>query len=263
VQFGSVIRTTNPSKLHWNYFLALERDLEATSRYIEFGKANFRVYSIELAHLLFAAASEVDVIAKLLCKRFAPMNQCGNINQYRPVLLGTLADLPKTKVFVPRYGLSFRPWDNWGRPTNPPTNPDWWGSYNKVKHERDAHFPEATLKNALNALGALLIFDPHVPPLQPLSRSCRRTSSESERDYEAARTAIKPFAVTERPLLWKPPGTLRGRGGMPGGKRTLTGLWPSITRALYRLNPSKPVRHSGAPVLRARSECEFRGDRLK
>ena len=145
------------SKLHWNYFLALEKDLEAVSRYVEFSKQNENVYSIELAHLLFAAASEVDVIAKLLCKRFAPQKTCEKIDQYRPVLLGTLADLPTTEVFVPRYGLSFKPWDNWAGPHNP----DWWRSYNKVKHERDAHFPEATLKNALNALGALLILTYH------------------------------------------------------------------------------------------------------
>lgn len=30
-----------------------------------------------------------------------------------------------------------------------------------MKHERDAHFHEATLKNALNALGALLILTYH------------------------------------------------------------------------------------------------------
>jgi hypothetical protein len=48
-------------KLHWNYFLALERDLEVVSRYVEFSRPNFQVFSIELAHLLFAAASEVDV----------------------------------------------------------------------------------------------------------------------------------------------------------------------------------------------------------
>jgi hypothetical protein len=30
-----------------------------------------------------------------------------------------------------------------------------------VKHERDVHFQEATLKNALNALGALLIIIYH------------------------------------------------------------------------------------------------------
>jgi hypothetical protein len=159
-------------KLHWNYFLALERDLEAVSRYIEFSPSNFQVYSIELAHLLFAAASEVDVVAKLLCERVAPAKPQGNINEYKAVLLPEFPDLPTTQVFVPRYGLSFAPWSNWAGATNP----DWWRSYNHVKHERDTYFNEATLKNALNALGALLIFTYHfyarilaVPPAKILS----------------------------------------------------------------------------------------------
>jgi len=60
---------------------------------------------------------------------------------------------PAAQVTVPRYGLTLTPWSNW----TGTTNPTWWRSYNNVKHERDAHFNEATLKNALNALGALLI----------------------------------------------------------------------------------------------------------
>lgn len=144
-------------KLHWNYFLALERDLEGVSRYVEFAKPNFAVYSIELAHLLFAAASEVDVIAKLVCDRVDAAAPANNINEYKPVLLKALPDLPTTNVFIPRYGITLAPWDNW----NGANNPDWWRSYNNVKHERDAHFEEATLKNALNALGALLILTFH------------------------------------------------------------------------------------------------------
>jgi hypothetical protein len=69
------------------------------------------------------------------------------------VLLAEFPDLPTRKVFVPRYGLTLTPWDNWAGNTNP----DWWRSYNNVKHERNTHFQEATLQNALNALGALLI----------------------------------------------------------------------------------------------------------
>lgn len=141
------------TKIHWNYFLALEKDLETVSRYIEFTDKNFDVFSIELAHLLFAAASEVDVIAKILCERFSPTSCPGNINEYRPILLGRLPNLPNVEVFVPRFGITLKPWDNWNRPNNP----DWWRSYNNVKHERDLYFNEATLKNALNALGGLLI----------------------------------------------------------------------------------------------------------
>lgn len=141
------------SKLHWNYFLALERDLEVVSRYIEFCPANFSTYSIELAHLLFAAASEVDVIAKSLCQILSPVSPCKNIDQYRTIITNGLPTLPAIQIFVPRYGHTLTPWDNWAHGTNP----DWWHSYNNVKHERNKYFHEATLKNALNALGALLI----------------------------------------------------------------------------------------------------------
>ena len=153
-----MIRATT-SKLHWNYFIALERDLDVVSRYVEFCTENENVYSIEFAHLLFAAASEVDVVAKLLCQRLQPAAPRSNIDDYRSVLLIELPDLSTTKVVVPRYGLSFTPWDNWA--STPPSNPLWWGSYNKVKHERNTHFDKATLKNALNALGALLILTYH------------------------------------------------------------------------------------------------------
>lgn len=144
-------------KLHWNYLIALDRDLEVVSRYVEFCEQNYNVYSIELAHLLFAAASEVDTIAKLLCERLQPAAPRRNIDEYSAVLLAAFPDLPTTQVFVPRYGLTLTPWDNW----TGDDNPIWWRSYNKVKHERDVHFDQATLKNALNALGALLILTFH------------------------------------------------------------------------------------------------------
>lgn len=146
-----------PAKVHWNYFLALERDTEKLSRYVEFCESNYSVFSIELAHLLFAAASEVDVVAKLLCEHVAPAAPRANINDYKAALLPAIAELPDIEVFVPRYGLSFKPWSDWSR-QQPPL---WWKSYNKVKHERDAHFNQATLNNALNALGALLVLTFH------------------------------------------------------------------------------------------------------
>lgn len=142
-----------PNKIHWNYFLALETDLEAVSRYIEFSKDNLQTYSIELAHLLFAASSEVDVIAKSLCKLLAPAANRRNINEYRSIIASGIPTFANEQVFVKRYELTLTPWDNWQRNTNPV----WWRSYNNVKHERDRYFSEATLQNALNALAGLLI----------------------------------------------------------------------------------------------------------
>jgi len=140
------------NRVHWNYFLALERDLELSSRYVEFSPANMAAYSIEFAHVLLAASSEVDVLAKLLCERLAPTAPRGNIDQYRAVLAGELPGLVTEAVFAPRYSLEIVPWDTWANSVNPP----WWRSYNNVKHERDSCFSEATLENALTSMAALL-----------------------------------------------------------------------------------------------------------
>ena len=145
------------SKLHWTYFAALERDLEVVARYVEFAEANLGTFSLELAHLLMAASSEVDVVAKLLCARLDPDSPRKNIDHYRDVLTRRLPDLSSMPVLIPRYGMRLTPWDNWTRGENP----DWWRSYNNVKHERNAYFQEATLKNALNSLAALLCLTFH------------------------------------------------------------------------------------------------------
>jgi hypothetical protein len=141
------------SKLHWNYFIALEQDTERLSRYIEFCDQNLEVYSIELAHLLFAAASEVDVVAKALCELIDPTAPRNNIEHYRLLLTPRIASILTEEVYIPRFAMILRPWDNWATGTNPL----WWGGYNNVKHHRDAHFHDANLKNALNSLGGLFV----------------------------------------------------------------------------------------------------------
>ena len=144
------------SLIHWNYFLALESDLEDVSRYIEFSSKNFKTYSIELAHLLLASASEVDVVVKEICKILAPNQPATNINQYREIIVQHLPEFPREHVYIPRFGISLRPWDMWRRRKNP-KNPLWWKSYNNVKHRRDTHFEDANLQHVLNSMGGLLI----------------------------------------------------------------------------------------------------------
>ena len=145
------------SLIHWNYFLALEKDLEATSRYIEFIEANFKIYSIELAHLLLASSSEIDVVIKGLCTLIAPVEERKNINDYRAIIRSHLPEFINESIYINRYGISLTPWDNWlGE-----ENPHWWRSYNNVKHERDMYFDQANLENVIRSMGALLITNFH------------------------------------------------------------------------------------------------------
>lgn len=140
-------------KHHWNYFLAIEKDLENLSRYIEFSDANLGTYSIELTHILLSASSEVDVIMKQLCTLVDSTRQTNNINDYKDIVQRQLATFINEEICIDRFGLSYKPWDNW----NGNQNPNWWRSYNNVKHQRNNHFSEANLQNTINAVGALLL----------------------------------------------------------------------------------------------------------
>src|SRR3989344_7506504 len=99
---------TGPSLAHWNYFLALEKDLEVLSRYIEFTETNFTCYSLEISRILFSAASEVDVVAKQLCVKINQTSSASNINQYRDEIRTAYPNLQSFKVTIPRFGLELR-----------------------------------------------------------------------------------------------------------------------------------------------------------
>lgn len=139
---------------YWNYFLALERDLENLSRFIEFSEDNFKCYSLEMTRLLFAASSEVDVVAKLICKQLNPSSNADKIDEYRKEIQPSYSNISEFFIEIPRFGLKLQPWDNW----NNGKNPLWWNAYNKVKHVRSSYFKMANLKNVLNAVAGLYIF---------------------------------------------------------------------------------------------------------
>lgn len=137
---------------HWNYFLALEHDLDQLSRYVDFS-GNDNTFSLEIARLLLGASSEVDVVLKQICKKFKPNSTASSIDAYHPEITANYKNFIDYEIQMPRYGLTHRPWENWT--TN--KSPLWWSDHNKVKHQRDQHFDKATLKNCLNAVGGLFI----------------------------------------------------------------------------------------------------------
>ncbi|MEC5385190.1 hypothetical protein VVD49_05610 [Uliginosibacterium sp. H3] len=138
---------------HWNYFLSIEDDVARLARYVEPTESNFACHSIELARVLFAAASEVDVVLKQLCEKLDPNCRASSINTYRSVIFSTFPGLESYVVTVPRFGLTLTPWESW----HEGSSPLWWTAYNKVKHRRHTHFEEACLKHALNGVAALFL----------------------------------------------------------------------------------------------------------
>lgn len=146
IKFGEIAHP------HWHYFAVLEEDLLTASRYVDFSEDNFGTYSIEFAHLLFAASSEVEVVFKKLCELHSPKAATKTMDDLRRALREP-THLHRMSVTVPRFHMEFSPWDNW----RDAKNPDWWQSYNAVKHERHTSFRKATLEAAMKAIAGLFL----------------------------------------------------------------------------------------------------------
>lgn len=130
------------------------------SRFIEISEDNYDVYSIELTKLFLSICSEVDVVAKLLCKEtdISLFNKIiGDRNPtmetYRTVIRTKFPQFHEANVKIPFYNLSFMPWEDF----KDNAGPEWWKQYNGVKHERNLNFKNANLKNVLLAMSGLMV----------------------------------------------------------------------------------------------------------
>jgi len=146
--------TSIKTEVHWNYFLAIEGDLDRLSRFVEFDENNFDCFSIEISRILLASGAEVDVVCKQLCKKLNPSSSANSINRYRNEICAAYPHIPDFEILLPKYGLTLKPWENWSQLNSVPF---WWTAYNKIKHHRDAEYKRANFKNALNAIGGLFI----------------------------------------------------------------------------------------------------------
>lgn len=140
---------------YWEYFLSIEQDLEKCSRFVEFSTSNYKTYSIEFARIIMAASAEIDTVAKELCKLVSPHDKAENIRNYASVILAKYPKLTEVEVSLHRYNLKVQPWRGWSNNNN--SSPTWWQGYNKIKHERTAHFDRANLENAIHSVSGLLL----------------------------------------------------------------------------------------------------------
>jgi len=145
---------------HWQHFLSLEKDFIETIEFVEIDPSNDAAFSIAYTKLLLSICSEIDVVAKLVCKSINPNSTASNIDGYRSEITGRYPNFHTVECLIPRYGLQIEPWANWSGVTNP----QWWTDHNKVKHQRNLHSALANQKNVkegLCGLFSLLLYYHH------------------------------------------------------------------------------------------------------
>ena len=146
---------------HWDYYVSLTNDFEEISHYVEIHPDNFETYSIAFTRLFLSAGSEVDVVAKMLCKKYNSSSKAENIIGYRKELRKQEPKISTITIIMKRYGLEFIPWQAWGQGN---TNPQWWKNYNNVKHNRNTRYKEANLEMCLQSLAGLCVLLAYLYP---------------------------------------------------------------------------------------------------
>lgn len=162
-------------RLHWSYYLVLEKDFLDTERYISFDLGdnylydshavsdlgNSNTFSNEFVKQYQAICSEVDVVLKSVCKELGDTT-ANSMPDYTDLVLNYWSDLSNQKVRMNAIELqSFKNWQS--NPTY--IAPDWWSPYNHVKHARLENFRKANLKNVVNALAGLYILESYLVKL--------------------------------------------------------------------------------------------------
>ena len=134
----------------WNYYLSLEEDIYATSRFIE-PRGQEKTFSYEFLKLIVLSCTEVESVLKIICKEVTG-KEGGNIAEYKNMVLSAFPKIVNAEVYVPRWGQEIKPFAGWdtGKLL-------WWDSYVEIKHNRDNGFQSATYHNAVFALAALYI----------------------------------------------------------------------------------------------------------
>lgn len=139
---------------YWRYFQAIEKDLENCARFVEFSEANLTTYSNEFAKIILVAGAELDEVLRSICREIDPTSKPNNILAYRKSITTKHQYIGDISLTVNDTPLKIIPWEAWGQQSTP----DWWTSgFNKLKHERSAHFRNASLEVALNIVGALYL----------------------------------------------------------------------------------------------------------
>ena len=147
---------------HWRYFLALDGDVEATLRYVELDKSNYKTFSIEYVRLLFGICSEFEMVCKQLCKLKEPEEnfQGSNMEELTEVIHRNFPNISTLEIIIPNLGENIRPLEDWSRfykdkGMEKRSTPFWWQDYNKVKHERQSNYKRANLKCVIFSLAGL------------------------------------------------------------------------------------------------------------
>lgn len=205
---------------------ALIEQLDKILLYIEPEESGLRAYSHKTRELLILACTEVENhwVSLLNKARATPQNgRVFTTNDY--VKLISPAHLCEYSILLRNYRTAqpILPFATWTAAA-PTTSLAWYSAYNKTKHDRGAHFNEATLSNVISAVSACIaLFCVRFGPFHLINES-KTLSSIFNQNFEVSlnQPDIKSFYI---PLYSFPEGTRKDRAVIEPYREKLNVPW--------------------------------------
>lgn len=156
---GSFARASSQEKSTESFIslrILLEK-LEQLFETIEPTEANLPAYGLKIREILLLACMEVESsLAAVLRENGYPASAAWSTNDYVKLFVPMVLDSYKLSLrSYPRLP-SFTPFENWDM-KNPTQSLTWYDAYNKTKHDREENLKLATLHNAIQAVGAVVV----------------------------------------------------------------------------------------------------------
>jgi hypothetical protein len=224
----------------------MESELLGFFEYVPYTVKNAKIYSPKLLALLMQICGYIDTIFKEMAKygEFKGIKECQDIRKLESKNYKGYNITHAQEAFEKIYRLSsnngatlkaklrwfgekeFTPFKNFARAKE--ISPDWWRSYNNVKHNWSGSLEQANMDNTLEALaGAFVLNAIHYPNIEVLWRDgvlkgldlslggyvlCTIPDNEFSLVMQSALSEgkfepIKPFSaldaiIIETPLFW-------------------------------------------------------------
>lgn len=128
-------------------FQGLEIQLQSCMDYIPFVEGNEDVVSPKFIPIIMEACSLIDSIFKHMASEPAERN---NLKKYSDMYESVLSLEENISLFLGSPIRALTPFAEWTK-----HQPEWWGAYNALKHDRLRNDNAATFNNAVMALGGL------------------------------------------------------------------------------------------------------------
>lgn len=160
--------------LFFPIYKQLEKELSELSYYISFDKKQLNVYSIKISDLLLRTVSEIENIAKELCKKenikfydkkrhirkFVNFNEYVDKLEEKYLLSKKFVEFKLDNANQNIYDFKLTPFFKDKEIKGKSSKVfSWYFAYNKIKHDRVKYFKQANLNNLIHALAALFLLN--------------------------------------------------------------------------------------------------------